>query len=336
MSMNMDKKLISVIVPIYNGEKYIESIYQNIVNQTYRPIELILINDGSTDQSQDMINSILKSHDCVEGIDLLVCNKGNGGIASARNLGLKKASGIYVMFMDQDDWLEPDCVERLMYEASESHADLVIGGVNKVSDRGRVIERWSLNPELAWSRFRITAPWGRVFNKALIDEKNLSFFDTKISEDLYFNVLFLSHARNVKVISYIGYNWLQNQTSESHSNWSKMSDDRNPLIMLTELHKQMGDNGVLDADEMTFFFSKYLIWYLLFCSRGASRSQVKARTAEVFAWLKKYYPDYYRCMWKSFCFPEGEQVKIRLCVALILMMKKLGLLSVFLEVYSRL
>lgn len=333
MLKQINELLISIIVPIYNGEKYIESIYHNVLNQTYRPIELILVNDGSIDRTRSLIDSIWKSHDDGTNVKIKICNKENGGIASARNLGLKEASGIYIMFMDQDDRLEPDCTERFMHEASQSHADLVIGGVNIVSDTGRVIESWRLNPELLWNRYRITAPWGRVFRKELIDENHLSFYDTKISEDLYFNLLFLSHASNVKVISYIGYNWIQNQNSESHSNQSVMSDDRNPLPMLTELHKRIKNNETLGNDEITFFFTKYIIWYLLYCSRGASQMQVKERSAEVFGWLKEYYPDFQRYIWKSFYFPKGEQLKIRLCVVLVLMMRKVGLLPFFLEVY---
>lgn len=335
MQKQTNDLLISIIVPIYNGEKYIESIYHNVLNQTYRPIELILVNDGSMDQTRNILENILKSHDYSTRIDVKVCNKENGGIASARNLGLREASGIYIMFMDQDDRLEPDCVERFMYEASQSHADIVIGGVNIVSDTGRVIESWRLNPELLWNRYRITAPWGRVFRKELIDANHLSFYDTKISEDLYFNILFLSHSGNVRVISYIGYNWVQYPNSESHSNQSKMSDDRNPIPMLTELHKQIENNGTLGRDEMTFFFTKYIIWYLLFCSRGASRMQVKERSTEVLGWLKEYYPDFQRYIWKSFYFPKGEQLRIRLCVAFILLLKRLGLLPFFLEIYRK-
>lgn len=328
--------LISIIVPIYNGENYIRALYHNILRQTFRPIELILVNDGSTDRSRDILDGIRKSHDHETKIDIKVCHRDNGGIASARNCGLAEAAGEYIMFMDQDDKLQPDCVEQFMYEVQESRADLVIGGVNKVSDRGRVIESWRLNPRLSWCKFRITAPWGRVFRKALIDENHLSFFDTKISEDLYFNILFLSHASNVKVISYIGYNWVQNHNSESHGNWSKMSDERNPLPMLTELHKSMGNSDILTNDEMSFFFTKYLVWYLLFCSRGASRSQIKERSEEVFAWLKKYYPDFSRRIWKYLWFPRGEQPKIKICVVLVILMRNMRLLPAFLEIYRRL
>ncbi len=332
----MNKKLISIIVPIYNGEKYIKNIYNNILAQTYRPIELILIDDGSTDHSKKLLDDILKIHDYGTLVYIKVLCKENGGIASTRNAGLAEALGKYVMFMDQDDWMEGDCIENLMNKAVESDAELVIGGVNKVNSKGKLIERWSLLPQLSWSKFRITAPWGRVFKKSLIDEKQLSFFDTKISEDLYFNILFLSYTSNVEVISYVGYNWVQSRSSESHSNWSKMSENRNPLIMLTELHKQMGDSSLIDKEEITFFFTKYLVWYLLFCSKGAVYEHVEKRSKEIFMWLKTYYPDFSKYAWKSFGFPKGEQFKIRLCVAFVLLMRELRVLPFFLWIYSKL
>ena len=145
----------------------------------------------------------------------------------------------------------------------------------------------------------------------------------------------MSHTHNVKIISYTGYNWLQNQNSESHGNWSKMSDDRNPLKMLTELHKQMGDSSLLKEDEMTFFFTKYLVWYLLFCSRGATHDQVMERSKEAFLWLKNNYPSFPKYVWKSLRFPKGESFKIRVCVSAVLLMWRMGLLPIFLETYRR-
>lgn len=331
-----NRDLISVIVPIYNGEKYIGDIYSNIMHQTYRPIELILVNDGSADGSKHLLENILKSHDCGTMIYIKALNKENGGIASARNAGLAEASGKYVMFMDQDDWIENDCVETLVDAALSSDADIVIGGFNKVNDKGKIEETWKLDSKLSWSKLRITAPWGRLFKKTVIDKEKILFFDTKISEDLYFNILFLSYADRAEVVSYVGYNWQQNHNSESHGNWSKMSDDRNPLKMLTELHKKMGDSRLLKDDEMTFFFTKYLVWYLLFCSRGAAHDQVKERSGEIFLWLKNNYPGFPKYVWKGFRFPKGESFKIRLCVAIVLLMWRLKVLSGFLEIYRRL
>lgn len=329
------RDLISIIIPIYNGEKYIRHIYSNIMHQTYRPIELILVNDGSTDQSRNLLDDILKKHDHDTLVRIKVLHKENGGIASARNIGLVEAIGKYVMFMDQDDWMEDDCVGTLADIASIHDADIVIGGFNKVNNEKKIEEIWSLNPQLSWSKFRITAPWGRLYKKAIIDKKKISFFNTKISEDLCFNILFLSYADKVEIVHYVGYNWWQNRNSESHSNWSRMSDDRNPVKVLIELHMRMGDSNLLKEDEMTFFFTKYLVWYLLFCSRGATCIQVKKRSEEIFLWLKDNYPHFSQYAWKGIMFPKGESIRIRLCVAGVLLMWKLRVLSPFLEIYRR-
>lgn len=331
----MDKELISIIVPIYNGEKFIKRIYNNIINQSYKPIELILANDGSTDESQKLIENTVKGHDQKTLVSLKTVNRKNSGIANARNAGLMEASGKYIMFMDQDDWMERDCVEKLAEKAFNSDADIVIAGFNKINDKGEIQETWSLNPQLSWHRLRITAPWGRLFRKAIIDKEKITFLDTKISEDLYFNILFLSYANKAEIIPYAGYNWQQDSNSESHKNWSKMSDDRNPLKMLTELHKQMGDSSLLKEDEMTFFFTKYLVWYLLFCSRGATHDQVMERSKEVFLWLKNNYPSFPKYVWKSLKFPKGESFKIRFCVSAVLLMWRMRLLPIFLETYRR-
>lgn len=325
--------LVSVIMPIYNGAEYISKSIMSVIRQTYQEWELLLINDGSVDESEEIVYRIIEDNNERK---IRYVKQENCGIAEARNRGLEKAEGDYIFFIDQDDWLESDCVEVLMNEILASNADLVIGGVNKVNCEGEIVDCWSLDSQQSWSKFRITAPWGRVFKKSLIDEKKISFFDTKISEDMYFNVLFISHASNVKVVSYVGYNWLQNQESESHSNWSKMSDDRNPLIMLTELHRRMGEGSLIKKEEMTFFFTKYLIWYLLFCSRGADYERVKTRSKEVFEWLKKYYPNFSKYVWKSFGFPKGEQIKVRICIAFVLVMKELGLMNIFFKGYRHL
>ena len=330
------RDLISIIIPIYNGEKYIKHIYSNIMSQTYRPIELILVNDGSTDQTGNLLDDIMKGHNCDTLVYIKVLHKENSGIAGARNIGLSEAMGKYVMFMDQDDWMEDDCVRTLADIAFVRNADIVIGGFNKVNDKKEIEETWNLNPQFSWSKFRITAPWGRLYKKAIIDKKKIKFFDTKISEDLCFNILFLSYADSVEVIHYAGYNWWQNHNSESHSNWSKMSEDRNPLKVLTELHMRIGDSDLLKEDEMAFFFTKYLVWYLLFCSRGATYIQVKKRSEELFLWLKGNYPHFSQYVWKGIMFPKGENIKIRLCVAGVLLMWKLRVLSLFLEVYRRL
>lgn len=123
--------LISVIIPIYNAEKYLPKCLNSVINQTYRNLEIILINDGSTDNSGQICDLYAKS-DC----RIIVLHKKNGGVSSARNTGLVIARGNYISFVDPDDWIEPEMYERLYYHIREYTADIAIGGYVKESGDG--------------------------------------------------------------------------------------------------------------------------------------------------------------------------------------------------------
>lgn len=329
------EQLVSVIMPVYNGEKVLKRALASVAAQKSRPLELVAVDDGSTDRSCEILKEQAGELE-KQGICLRLVRKENEGIARTRNRGIEEAMGSYLMFMDQDDWLKEDCVETLKRAAMETDANLVIGGFIQIDENDKVREKWILDPKKDWSKFRITAPWGRIFKRQLIEEKKIRFFDTKISEDLYFNLLFMSHAKKVEVIPYAGYYWFYHENSESHRNWSKMSDDRNPLIMLDALQKDMGKSDILTKEQLTFFFAKYLVWYVLFCGRGASKEQTRACSREVFGWLDVHYPDYKKLWWKSLGQPAGETFQVRMSVAVTVFLKRIGCMDAFLAVYRRL
>ena len=104
-----------------------------------------MVDDGSKDGSFDYLESIKKAYETRE-IMLVALKKKNEGVALTRNYGLKKANGKYIMFLDQDDWIEDKCLETLWIQAEKTNADLIIGGVNMVDDDGRIIETWNLDP----------------------------------------------------------------------------------------------------------------------------------------------------------------------------------------------
>ena len=104
----MDKK-ISIIVPVYNLEKYLPRCLNSVCNQTYKNLEIILVDDGSTDKSSDICDNWAKKDSRI-----IVIHKKNGGVSSARNAGIKKATGEYIHFVDGDDWLELNCYEKIV------------------------------------------------------------------------------------------------------------------------------------------------------------------------------------------------------------------------------
>lgn len=120
----MNRPLISVIVPVYKVEAYLKECIDSIRNQTYRNLEIILVDDGSPDKSGEMCDALAK-----EDPRIRVIHKENGGLSSARNAGLDVANGEYVSFVDSDDWISLDMYQRLMDLMQQHHAQIAAGGM---------------------------------------------------------------------------------------------------------------------------------------------------------------------------------------------------------------
>ena len=113
---------VSIIVPVYNQQRYIRKCLKSILQQSYKEIEIIVVNDGSTDNSLSIIRKMAKSDSRI-----IVIDKANGGVATARRDGLKKITGKYVMFVDSDDWLTPNAISSMVEIATREDVDVVTG-----------------------------------------------------------------------------------------------------------------------------------------------------------------------------------------------------------------
>ena len=131
----MEQPLISVIVPVYKVEKYLHECVESIRNQTYRNLEILLVDDGSPDKSGEMCDAL-----ALEDSRIRVIHKENGGLSSARNAGLDVATGEYVSFVDSDDWITHDMYQRLLGLMQQHHAQIAAGGMQ--ADTGK-----HFNPE---------------------------------------------------------------------------------------------------------------------------------------------------------------------------------------------
>ena len=116
---------ITVIIPIYNAELYLERCIDSIVNQSFKDIELICVNDGSTDNSEQIIKKYQDNHN-----NIILISKKNEGVSAARNIGLEKSNSDYIYFVDADDWLSPDCLESIYNAAISSQADIIYFNAN--------------------------------------------------------------------------------------------------------------------------------------------------------------------------------------------------------------
>ncbi|HFD6724085.1 TPA: glycosyltransferase family 2 protein, partial [Enterococcus faecium] len=114
---------VSVIVPIYNVEKYLRKCVDSLLSQTLKEIEIVLVDDGSPDASGEIADEYQKKYSNVKTI-----HRENGGLGPARNTGIENATGEYVAFLDSDDWVESDMYEKLYLVASKENADIVVSG----------------------------------------------------------------------------------------------------------------------------------------------------------------------------------------------------------------
>ena len=219
----MDKK-VSIVIPAYNSEKYIKDCILSLQRQTYKNIEIIVVNDGSKDSTLEILNELAKEYN-----NLIVLTQENHGIAYTRNRGIEFATGEYLMFMDNDDSMKEDCIEMLLSRILETDADMVIGGYRRITPEGKVLEEMVLTKD-EWAKFRMVSPWGRIMKTQFVREHNLKFGDYKMGEDSYFNVTAYGESDKIITTDYVGYNWIYRDESVSNTTQKKVANSPIPFL----------------------------------------------------------------------------------------------------------
>ena len=217
------KDMISIVVPIYNGEKYIEDCIRSILLQTYQDWELILIDNASEDDSLGMCKEYARQDDRIE----VLHQHRNVGVSAARNLGIEKARGEYITFVDVDDWITQDYLERLLYLLKEKKSDMVICKYTKVydADRKQVEQKSTIGPndkiqgviyntkDYLENYFLNgnTHCWGVLYDRNLLDGINFPK-GISIGEDMLFLLEVAEKAQSIVVTEYKGYFYYINES----------------------------------------------------------------------------------------------------------------------------
>ncbi len=210
---------ISIIVPVYNVEKYIHKCVDSILNQTFKDFELILIDDGSTDSSGKICDEYGELDERV-----IVIHKENGGQSTARNAGINIARGEYIGFVDSDDWIEVDMYKILYDTCVYNDADMCLTGVNEV-DEGGIVRYKYIPKDIIFSDILKRAhPWNKLFRRELFLNNNLLFYEGKYYEDLELIPKLYLKSSKVSVAKDIGYNYLRRSDSTTGSKDEKILD----------------------------------------------------------------------------------------------------------------
>lgn len=237
-------KLISIIVPIYNGEAYLEQCLDSIVNQTYKALEIILVDDGSKDNSLEICNGYAK-------IDsrIIVVHKDNGGVSSARNIGIKQAKGEYILFIDSDDTVELTYVEELLNANKDSKYDLVICGYKEMYTCRNIQKEYlpknKLTGDIKEDLYKIyyfcLGPFAKLYKTDIIKRNKVSFpVEIRLGEDQVFNQLYLYYVSKYYFVNKALYNYFRrNQYSLSKSCYNKdFLDALNRLKIECQFYKE--------------------------------------------------------------------------------------------------
>ena len=209
----MDEVLISVVVPVYNVEHYLKKCVDSICHQTYRNLEIILVDDGSTDCSGSLCDEFATSDSRIR-----VIHKSNGGLSDARNAGMELASGEWWMFVDSDDYIAPDTAETLLLAAVENHCEIAVCNMMRIYEDGKqepfycpVTEPTIWAGEQRFETLRQPSVCNKLFRADLF--KELRFPKRKFYEDTFVYHVLAHRANRIALTGLSGYYYLSRRES---------------------------------------------------------------------------------------------------------------------------
>ncbi|MDO4499721.1 MAG: glycosyltransferase [Erysipelotrichaceae bacterium] len=283
---------LSVIVPVYNVEKYLDKCLDSLVCQGIDDYEIIVVNDGTKDNSQDIIDRYVKEYPNIVRSFI----KENGGLSDARNYGIKHATGEYITFLDSDDYVEKDLYKNMLALTNDGEADLVVAdlqyefedgseesfvkeGLNRVDDND--INSLFLSPLFSWNK---------LYKKELFDELKCQYPVGLWYEDIPVTLKFFSSIKNVAYYSGTAYHYLQRSSSIMGSSYNdKMYDI---FTIFEGVVKDFKERNVYDKfhDELEYLLVEHFLVYGAF--RFLRTEHYKEMMPKAFKFVKEYFPGY--------------------------------------------
>lgn len=224
----MQDIFISFVVPIYNMENYLSRCVKSILNQSYSNFEVILVDDGSKDKSGTICNEFKKQDDRIK-----VIHKINGGVSSARNIGIKATRGDYICFVDPDDWIETNLLEEFIKNIDDQD-DVFVYGHRMVENYTKFIDKdypvETISGVAALNKFVLNKingySWNKIVRRTLIFENNIFFPEGRNYEDISTTYKMLLYARQIKITEKPLYNYYVNNVDSitSRDNSKNLKD----------------------------------------------------------------------------------------------------------------
>ena len=285
----MNKPAISVIVPVYNVENYLSECLESILNQTFHDFEIICVNDGATDNSYDILKDYAQKYENIK-----VINQENKGLSGARNTGIEAANGDYLAFIDSDDLVKEDFLEKLYNKAIETDADITVGNVyylqnnelsneNYISKRiSKIAKRKLLTKKDKIVLSEIPVVWNKLYKRYFFTEYGVRFYEGLKFEDIPFSFIVFALSNKIAINEQACYYYRKNDSSIMSKAYTTQSMF-DIIKIFDRLHSQVLElinNNILPEKYFNIFntykINVFYVWNKRVC--GEYKKEFKEKT----------------------------------------------------------
>lgn len=254
----MNNIMLSIIVPVFNTEKYVARCLNSLINQSINEIEIIVINDGSPDHTYDIVKTFL-SNPKIKYVDL----KNNNGVGYARNIGLGQAIGKYIAFVDSDDWVDLDLYQMMCSSLEKTHSDICVCGVKNewnnflstttrykyiypnVINSSQAIDLLAKNTR---NNFYLSpVVWNKVYRRDLLINNKIKFIDNSYWEDDIFTIKVLAKSNKISFVPEVFYHYYHRDDSITSTISKKHIDDL--IFSFASLKKDISNDNHISANQ---------------------------------------------------------------------------------------
>lgn len=254
---------VSVIVPVYNVKEYLEKCLNSLVNQSLNDLEIICVNDGSTDNSLEILEKYAKDFPQIK-----ILNQKNAGLSAARNAGIKAATGKYIGFVDSDDWVDTDFFEKLYKSAERNDADIAAAGIIKVKGKKQnSIVSYDEEKVISYIQDKIKCcnvpkycyVWNKIYKSSKLKEFNVDFFEGANFEDVRFTIRALYYLEKFVTVPDTFYYYLKRKGSIVKTLSPQNIEDKGKA--LNDMLDFADNNGIVFSDKDRCFTVKKIIFF---------------------------------------------------------------------------
>lgn len=283
---------VSIVIPVYNNEKYLTKCLESVTNQTYQELEIIVVDDGSTDSSGAICDQYATKDDRIR-----VCHQKNGGVSNARNNGIAVATGEYLTFIDGDDYIGPDYISDFVRCAKKHNAQMVICGMKKVSVADQVLETIIPGEYIRYEHeewcCRICTVACHFYQKALWDRYEIRFQEGERGEDIPIALFFAGICEPIVTLQKAEYYYVQHESSAMHK-FQGLKDISLPYDALEGMINKLQVIGVKNSSEFHELFVLRILATFLQLANGAGKKEQRKLNNYILKILNEYYSRCYK------------------------------------------